>query len=67
MKKLIEYSSKHNVKFFDMVDEATFENLEEAKMLLNSNDYELVREFSVEYQVDFNGKLAPAKKLQATK
>ncbi len=67
LKKLIEYSSKHNVKFFDMVDEATFENLEEAKMLLNSNDYELVREFSVEYQVDFNGKLEPAKKLQATK
>ena len=60
MKKLIEYSSKHNVKFFDMVDDTTFENLEEIKMFLNSDDYKNVRTFSVEYQVDFNGKLEKA-------
>ena len=60
MKKLIEYSSKQNVKFFDMVDETTFENLEEIKMFLNSEDYQNIRTFSVEYQVDFNGKLEKA-------
>ena len=37
-----------------------FENLEEIKMFLNSDDYKNVRTFSVEYQVDFNGKLEKA-------
>ena len=56
-KKLIEYSSKQNVKFFDMIDEPTFENLEEIKEFLNSEDYQAVRTFSVEYTTDYNGKL----------
>jgi hypothetical protein len=60
MKKLIEYSSKQNVKFFDMVDDTTFESLEEIKDFLNSEDYSNIRAFSVEYQVDFNGKLEKA-------
>ena len=60
MKKLIEYSSKKNVKFFDMVDDTTFESLEEIKDFLNSEDYTNIRTFSVEYQVDFNGKLEKA-------
>ncbi len=60
MKKLIEYSSKQNVKFFDMVDDTTFESLEEIKDFLNSEDYQNIRTFSVEYQVDFNGKLEKA-------
>ena len=59
-KKLIEYSSKQNVKFFDMVDDTTFESLEEIKDFLNSEDYQNIRTFSVEYQVDFNGKLEKA-------
>ena len=57
IQKLIAYSSKNNVKFFDMVDEKTFEKLEEIKHLLNSQDYQAVRSFSVEYQPDFNGNL----------
>ena len=61
-KKLIAYSSKQNVKFFDMVDDNTFENLEEIKMFLNSEDYQNIRTFSVEYQVNFNGKLEKVKK-----
>ena len=57
IQKLIAYSSKNNVKFFDMVDEKTFEKLEEIKHSLNSQDYENVRLFSVEYRPDFNGNL----------
>ena len=56
-KSLISKAEKQDVKFFDMVDENTFEHLEEIKMLLTSEDYENVRAFSVEYQVDYNGKL----------
>ena len=56
-KSLISKAEKKDVKFFDMIDENTFERLEEIKMLLTSEDYENVRAFSVEYQVDYNGKL----------
>ena len=57
LKKLIALSSKQDVKFFDLVDEVTFEKLEEAKMLLNSNEFQVVRSFSVEYRPDYNGNL----------
>ena len=57
MKKLIALSSKKDVKFFDLVDEVTFEKLEEAKMLLNSEEFQVVRLFSVEYRPDYNGNL----------
>ena len=60
MKSLISKATKKDVKFFDMIDEDTFEVHQEIKMLLSSEDYELVRAFSVEYQVDYNGKLEPA-------
>tara|TARA_R100001443_G_scaffold35437_1_gene49179 strand:- start:491 stop:1354 length:864 start_codon:yes stop_codon:yes gene_type:complete len=65
-KKLINYTSNKNVKFFDVVDEQLFESFEEMKALLSgndgepsipSNDYQNIRTFSVEYQADFNGKL----------
>ena len=59
-KKLINYTSNQNVKFFDVVDEQLFESFEEIKELLSSNDYQNIRTFSVEYQVDFNGKLEKA-------
>ena len=64
IQKLIAYSSKNNVKFFDMVDEKTFEKLEEIKALLNSDDYENVRLFSVEYQPDYNGNLEQVKQVE---
>tara|TARA_R100000093_G_scaffold68788_1_gene40610 strand:- start:109 stop:960 length:852 start_codon:yes stop_codon:yes gene_type:complete len=57
LKKLIALSSKQDVKFFDLVDEVTFEKLEEAKMLLNSEEFQVVRLFSVEYRPDYNGNL----------
>jgi len=57
LKKLIALSSKQDVKFFDLVDEVTFEKLEEAKMLLNSEEFQVVRSFSVEYRPDYNGNL----------
>ena len=60
LKSLISKATKKDVKFFDMIDEDTFEVHQEIKMLLSSEDYELVRAFSVEYQVDYNGKLEPA-------
>ena len=57
LKVLISKASKKDVKFFDLVDEDTFENLAELNSLLNSKDFENVRSFSVEYRPDFNGKL----------
>ena len=57
LKVLISKASKKDVKFFDLVDEDTFENLAELNNLLNSKDFENVRSFSVEYRPDFNGKL----------
>ena len=57
LKVLISKASKKDVKFFDLVDEDTFENLAELNSLLNSKDFEMVRSFSVEYSPDFNGKL----------
>ena len=59
-KKLINYTSNQNVKFFDVVDEQLFESFEEIKELLSSNDYQNIRAFSVEYQADYNGKLEKA-------
>ena len=57
IKVLISKASKKDVKFFDLIDEDTFENLAELNSLLNSKDFEVVRSFSVEYRPDFNGKL----------
>ena len=57
VKILISKASKKDVKFFDLIDEDTFENLAELNSLLNSKDFEMVRSFSVEYRPDFNGKL----------
>ena len=56
-KKIIKMSKRKDVKFFDVVDDTTFESLEELKNLLNSEDYQTIRQFSVEYQVDYNGNL----------
>ena len=57
VKILITKASKKDVKFFDLIDEDTFENLAELNSLLNSKDFQMVRAFSVEYRPDFNGKL----------
>ena len=56
-KKIIKMSKRKDVKFFDVVDDTTFESLEELKNLLNSEDYQTIRQFSVEYQIDYNGNL----------
>tara|TARA_R110000824_G_scaffold206853_1_gene392069 strand:+ start:447 stop:1277 length:831 start_codon:yes stop_codon:yes gene_type:complete len=57
LKTLIAKASKKDVKFFDLVDEETFEVFAELSTLLNSQDFQSVRSFSVEYRPDFNGKL----------
>ena len=57
LKTLIAKVSKKDVKFFDLVDEETFEVFAELSTLLNSQDFQSVRSFSVEYRPDFNGKL----------
>ena len=57
LKTLISKATKKDVKFFDLVDEETFEVFAELSTLLNSQDFQRVRSFSVEYRPDFNGKL----------
>ena len=57
LKTLIAKASKKDVKFFDLVDEETFEVFAELSTLLNSEDFQSIRSFSVEYRPDFNGKL----------
>jgi len=57
LKTLISKATKKDVKFFDLVDEETFEVFAELSTLLNSQDFQSVRSFSVEYRPDFNGKL----------
>ena len=57
LKTLISKATKKDVKFFDLVDEETFEVFAELSTLLNSEDFQSIRSFSVEYRPDFNGKL----------
>ena len=57
IKTLISKATKKDVKFFDLVDEETFEVFAELSTLLNSEDFQSIRSFSVEYRPDFNGKL----------
>ena len=57
IKQVINYANKKDVKFFDMIDEDTFENIIEFNELTTKKDFDVVRSFSVEYRPDFNGKL----------
>ena len=56
-KRVINYANKKDVKFFDMIDEDTFENIIEFNQLTTQKEFDVVRSFSVEYRPDFNGKL----------
>jgi hypothetical protein len=61
LKQAIGYAEKKNVKFFDMLDEQTWENLSSIHTLLNGQSYQVARTFSVEYEVNLEGNLEKKK------
>ena len=55
--KALDYSSKKDVRFFDLVDEATTKQLSLIGTLFNSEAYKQMRNFSIDYQVAIDGTL----------
>jgi len=55
--KALDYSSKKDVRFFDLVDEATTKQLSLIGTLFNSEAYKDMRNFSIDYQVAIDGTL----------
>ena len=55
--KALNYSTKKDVKFFTMVDEDTMKQLSLIDTLFNSPEYEAMRNFSIDYREDIEGKL----------
>jgi hypothetical protein len=55
--KALDYSSKPNVKFFDLVDEETMKQLSLIDTLFNGENYKAMRNFSLDYQVSVEGEL----------
>ena len=55
--KALNYSTKKDVKFFTMVDEDTMKQLSLIDTLFNSPQYEAMRNFSIDYREDIEGKL----------
>jgi len=55
--KALDYSSKKDVRFFDLVDEATTKQLSLIGTLFNSDAYKDMRNFSIDYQVAIDGTL----------
>jgi hypothetical protein len=55
--KALYYSTKKDVKFFTMVDEDTMKQLSLIDTLFNSDAYEAMRNFSIDYREDIEGKL----------
>ena len=55
--KALNYSNKKDVKFFTMVDEDTMKQLSLIDTLFNSPEYEAMRNFSIDYREDIEGKL----------
>jgi hypothetical protein len=53
--KAITYANKKDVKFFDMVDEQTWQNLSNIFTLYNSKAYQDMRNFSEDYEVAIDG------------
>ena len=53
--KAITLANKKDVKFFDMVDESTWQNLSNTFTLFNSKAYQDMRNFSEDYEVSING------------
>jgi hypothetical protein len=61
LRQIVGYAEKKNVKFFDMLDEQTWSNLSQIHELLNSQSYQVARNFSVEYEVNLEGNLEKKK------
>ena len=51
-------ANKKNVEFFDYIDnDEVFSQFENIKEFLNSQNYQTIRKFSIEYQQAFDGSL----------
>ena len=55
--KALDYSAKPNVKFFDLVDEETMKQLSLIDTLFKGENYKVMRNFSLDYQVSVSGEL----------
>ena len=55
--KALDYATKKDVRFFDMVDEKTIETLANINAMFNSQAYKNMRDFSIDYEIDINGDL----------
>ena len=55
--KALDYSAKPNVKFFDLVDEETMKQLSLIDTLFKGENYKVMRNFSLDYQVNVEGEL----------
>ena len=55
--KALDYATKKDVRFFDMVDEKTLETLANINAMFNSQAYKGMRDFSIDYEIDINGDL----------
>ena len=55
--KALDYSAKPNVKFFDLVDEETMKQLSLIDILFQGENYKVMRNFSLDYQVSVSGEL----------
>jgi hypothetical protein len=55
--KALDYSVKPNVKFFDLVDEETMKQLSLIDTLFKGENYKVMRNFSLDYQVSVEGEL----------
>ena len=58
--KALDYATKKDVRFFDMVDEKTMETLANINAMFNSQAYKGMRDFSIDYEIDINGDLKKA-------
>jgi len=55
--KALDYSKKKDVRFFDLVDEETMKQLSLIDTLFNGDNYKVMRNFSIDYQVSLSGEL----------
>ena len=55
--KALDYATKKDVRFFDMVDDKTMETLSNINAMFNSQAYKGMRDFSIDYEIDINGDL----------
>ena len=55
--KALDYSKKKDVRFFDLVDEETMKQLSLIDTLFKGENYKVMRNFSLDYQVSVEGEL----------